>query len=269
MFCHATPVGAMVFGVDGASEAFCLCLLLHTSTSKGVVWVLVVMHGALLGADAPPWANQSHPPSPLSPLPFCFQDDGDVAATVGGDVNNDDNPFSNLASRHPDLGSAFERQQQQQQRNTRGSRGGAGGAGGEGGAVSPGEHDPLYPGGFSEDGVRAPLPAVTDRLIGGLGGGGGGAGGGAMLGGMLRGSMAVGAGGGSMEEKDNADWIFDIPEVGCSLFVVCSLCRRRDHRRRSCQPLWKCISYHPIVPFEIAQPYLVLGALKLFDPRTP
>ncbi|CAN0124899.1 unnamed protein product, partial [Scytosiphon promiscuus] len=99
-----------------------------------------------------------------------------------------------------------------------GRRGGGGGGGGSGGG-SPGEQDPLYPGGFSEDGVRAPIPTRRDRLIGGTGGiMAGGGGGGAMLGGMLRGVMA-GAGdadgvgrGGSLEEKDNTDWIFTIPE---------------------------------------------------------
>lgn len=137
--------------------------------------------------------------------------------------NNDDDLSFLAASRVPGLGSAWQRQQQQQQqqRNARGS-----GGGGSGGGASPGEHDLLYPGGFSEDGVRAPLPAVTDRLIGGSGGGGsGGGGGGAMLGGMLRGSMAggVGAGGGSVEEKDNADWIFEIPEV-CWLILFWLVC---------------------------------------------
>lgn len=37
---------------------------------------------------------------------------------------------------------------------------------------------------------------------------------GAILGGMMRGMLGAGGrGGGSVEEKDNTDWIFSIPEV--------------------------------------------------------
>lgn len=72
-----------------------------------------------------------------------------------------------------------------------------------------GEHDG-YPGGFSEDGVRAPIPNRRDRLIDGavdhpIGPTG------AILGELIRGSL--GRAGATPAEEDKTDWIFSIPEV--------------------------------------------------------
>lgn len=58
---------------------------------------------------------------------------------------------------------------------------------------NPGAQDRRYPGGYSEDGVRAPIPNTRDRLI-------------------MRG---IEGGAAAEEEKDNTDWIFNIPEVCC------------------------------------------------------
>lgn len=91
------------------------------------------------------------------------------------------------------------------------SRPGGGGGSGGGGASSE-EHDHLYPGGYSADGVRAPIPNRRDRLIGASGDHGPG-GGGAVLGGMMQGAM--GGMGGVGEESDGVDWIFNVPEVCC------------------------------------------------------
>lgn len=83
------------------------------------------------------------------------------------------------------------------------------------------DDDQRYPGGFSADGVRAPIPTMRDRLIGGSGSHHGmDLGGGITLGGIMGGMMGGGGGaagggggGGGREEKDNTDWIFNIPEV--------------------------------------------------------
>lgn len=105
-------------------------------------------------------------------------------------------------------------------RSSRPGGGGGGGGSGDGG-VNPEEQDHLYPGGYSADGVRAPIPNRRDRLIGASGdhGPGGGGGGGAVLGGMMM-QGAMGAMGGAAEESDDVDWIFNIPEVCCGLDVV-------------------------------------------------
>lgn len=71
------------------------------------------------------------------------------------------------------------------------------------------DHDG-YPGGYSEDGVRAPIPNRRDRLIDGvvdhpIGPTG------AILGDLIRGSMA--RAGATLAEEDKTDWIFSIPEV--------------------------------------------------------
>lgn len=71
------------------------------------------------------------------------------------------------------------------------------------------EHDG-YPGGFSEDGVRAPIPNRRDRLIDGavdhpIGPTG------AILSELIRGSL--GRAGATPAEEDKTDWIFSIPEV--------------------------------------------------------
>lgn len=80
----------------------------------------------------------------------------------------------------------------------------ASGAGGEAGA-----YDSRYPNGFSEDGVRAPLPNIRDVLIRGVGpdqeeGG---------VMGALQAAMGSRADV-AAEEKDTTDWIFHPPEVG-------------------------------------------------------
>lgn len=79
-------------------------------------------------------------------------------------------------------------------------------SGGAGGDADP--HDPAYPNGYSEDGVRAPDSNRRDTLIGGAdlhGVGGRG------ILGALHGT--VGGASPAVEEKDNTDWIFAPPEV--------------------------------------------------------
>lgn len=71
-----------------------------------------------------------------------------------------------------------------------------------------GIHDSRYPNGYSDDGVRAPIPARRDILIGGsdpddVTGGG-------MAGAMHR---AMSSRSTAAEEKDTTDWIFNPPEV--------------------------------------------------------
>lgn len=103
---------------------------------------------------------------------------------------------------------------------------------GSAGGGSPGEQDQRYPGGYSEDGVRAPIPNRRDRLIGGAGDHAVGRGAGTMLGGMLRGALVGRAGGGaSADEKDNTDWIFSIPEVRTLATTVFFSAGRRERAR--------------------------------------
>lgn len=92
-------------------------------------------------------------------------------------------------------------------------------SGSSGGDAGP--HDPLYPNGYSEDGVRAPDSNRRDTLIGGVDLHG--AGGRGILG-ALHG--AVGGPSAAVEEKDNTDWIFAPPEV-C---YVCA-CARAGRER--------------------------------------
>lgn len=77
------------------------------------------------------------------------------------------------------------------------------------------DQERLYPNGYSEDGVRAPLPTTRDRLIGGSDRHG--AGGRGMTGGGASG--ALGSRSGAAEETDTTDWIFTIPEVCFKLAV--------------------------------------------------
>jgi thioredoxin-related protein len=63
-----------------------------------------------------------------------------------------------------------------------------------GGGAPAQEHDPMYPNGFDAEGVRAPLPSVRDRLIGG---------------GM--GSLDSYSGY-EVEREENIDWVFPPPE---------------------------------------------------------
>lgn len=101
-----------------------------------------------------------------------------------------------------------------------------------GGGSSPGDPHPNqaghqgYPGGYSEDGVRAPIPNRRDRLIGDGHHGGMGSAGGVVIGGSMGiGPRGIGGGfnPGEEEEKDNTDWIFNIPEV-------CNMLRRGERR---------------------------------------
>lgn len=72
-----------------------------------------------------------------------------------------------------------------------------------------GAYDSRYPNGFSEDGIRAPLPNIRDVLIRSVGpdqeeGG---------VMGALQAAMGSRADV-AAEEKDTTDWIFHPPEVG-------------------------------------------------------